>query len=51
VRTDVARVVDASQLSSRIAVSGHVYDIATGLVTTIIPATAHHSEPPRNAST
>lgn len=52
VRTDVARVVDASQLSSRIEVSGLVYDTGTGLVTTIIPTTAHRSEPtPRESAT
>lgn len=38
----VARDVDllrsAESVSSRISVSGHVYDIATGLVATVIPA-------------
>jgi len=36
VRTDVERLLSAPQLSPRITVSGHVYDVETGLVTTIV---------------
>ncbi|HTU97021.1 MAG TPA: carbonic anhydrase [Solirubrobacteraceae bacterium] len=40
VAADVQRLRAAPQVSSRIPVSGHVYDVVTGLVETIIPATA-----------
>jgi carbonic anhydrase len=36
VRTDVERLLSAPQISPRITVSGHVYDLETGLVTTIV---------------
>ena len=36
--TDVNRVRAASAISPRIAVSGHVYDVATGLIETVIQA-------------
>ena len=32
--TDVERLLTSASLSSKISVSGHVYDIATGIVTT-----------------
>jgi carbonic anhydrase len=35
---DVERLRSASAISPRIAISGHVYDVVTGLVETIIPA-------------
>lgn len=35
VRTDVERLLAAPQISPRITVSGHVYDLDTGLVTTV----------------
>lgn len=35
VRHDVARVRDAAQVPPEVRVSGHVYDVATGLVTTV----------------
>jgi carbonic anhydrase len=35
---DVERLRSASAISPRIAVSGHVYDVVTGLVETVIPA-------------
>jgi carbonic anhydrase len=35
---DVARLRGAEAISPRIAVSGHLYDVTTGLVETIIPA-------------
>jgi carbonic anhydrase len=38
VRTDVERVRSASAISPRMKVSGHVYDVETGLVETIVPA-------------
>ncbi|HEY2652549.1 MAG TPA: hypothetical protein VGI50_11535 [Solirubrobacteraceae bacterium] len=41
VRTDVERVLADPRISPRITVSGHVYDVHTGLVTTIVePAAA-----------
>jgi len=38
VTTDVERLLAASAIPSRISVSGHVYDVVTGLVQTIVPA-------------
>jgi carbonic anhydrase len=38
VANDVERLRTAPAISSRIAVSGHVYDVTTGLVQTIAPA-------------
>lgn len=38
VRTDVQRLLWAHEITSKVRVSGHVYDIATGLVTTIVDA-------------
>jgi carbonic anhydrase len=35
VRTDVAKILAAPQVSRRITVSGHVYDTATGLLETV----------------
>jgi carbonic anhydrase len=43
VRTDVELLRSAAVLPDMIAVSGHVYDVTTGLVTTIIPAAPMHS--------
>ena len=40
VRTDVARLVAAPLISPRIPVSGHVFDIATGRITTICEVAA-----------
>jgi carbonic anhydrase len=37
---DVGRLRSADGISSRMAVSGHVYDVVTGLVQTVIPAEA-----------
>jgi carbonic anhydrase len=36
VKADVERLLAAPTLSPRVSVSGHVYDIATGRVTTIV---------------
>ena len=38
VARDVERVRTAPQVSPRIAVSGHVYDVVTGLVETVVPS-------------
>ena len=40
VRTDVERVLWAEEIPQNVRVSGHVYDIGTGLVTTIVDAKA-----------
>jgi carbonic anhydrase len=47
VRIDVERLCSSPAIPPRVAVSGHVYDVLTGLVRTIIPATAR----PRNDET
>ncbi|MGO4299411.1 beta-class carbonic anhydrase [Leifsonia sp. RAF41] len=36
---DVERLLRSNLISPRISVSGHVYDVATGLVSTVIPST------------
>jgi carbonic anhydrase len=38
VTRDVERLRSAPAISPRVTVSGHVYDVLTGLVTTVIPA-------------
>jgi carbonic anhydrase len=38
VASDVARLRSADAISARVAVSGHVYDVETGLVEIIVPA-------------
>jgi carbonic anhydrase len=38
VRTDVERVLWADEIRPEVLVSGHVYDVQTGLVTTIVDA-------------
>lgn len=40
VRADVESLLAAPEISPRITVSGHVYDVGTGLVSTVIEATA-----------
>jgi carbonic anhydrase len=40
VQTDVNRVLWAAEVPQRVHVSGHVYDVATGLLTTIVDARA-----------
>lgn len=40
VRSDVERLLSAPQVSPRITVSGHVYDVRTGLVSTVVAPTA-----------
>jgi carbonic anhydrase len=46
VARDVERLRSAPAVSPRISVSGHVYDVVTGLVQTILPA-RHRSVPSR----
>jgi carbonic anhydrase len=38
VATDVHRVLRAPEIPPHVQVSGHVYDVETGLVTTIVDA-------------
>ena len=38
VTRDVERLRSATPISPRVTVSGHVYDVVTGLVETILPA-------------
>ena len=38
VRTDVERVLWADQIPPDVLVSGHVYDLQTGIVTTVVDA-------------
>jgi carbonic anhydrase len=38
VQTDVSRVLWAQEIPDRVRVSGHVYDVDTGLVTTVVDA-------------
>jgi carbonic anhydrase len=38
VKTDVARLLRSPMISRRITVSGHVYDVESGLVTVVLPA-------------
>ena len=51
VREDVQRLLGAPQVSPSITVSGHVYDVETGLVTTVVEAAPPEraDQPPRKA--
>jgi carbonic anhydrase len=40
VRADVERLLAAPQISAHTRVSGHVYDVDTGLITTVVDATS-----------
>jgi carbonic anhydrase len=40
VRVDVERLRAAPQISRRITISGHVYDVETGLVRTVVEPTS-----------
>jgi carbonic anhydrase len=57
VTRDVERLRSAPAISPRVTVSGHVYDVATGLVRTVLPAgrrgdrSLAHSQPPQGART
>jgi carbonic anhydrase len=46
VRTDVKRVLWASQIPPDVVVSGHVYDVATGRVTTVVDAKSKSTHGP-----
>jgi carbonic anhydrase len=46
VRTDVSRVLWAAEVPARVLVSGHVYDVETGLLTTVVEATARPEPAP-----
>jgi carbonic anhydrase len=43
VRADVDRLLGAPQISRRVRVSGHVFDVETGIVSTVIAPTAPRS--------
>jgi carbonic anhydrase len=45
VTRDVGRLRSAPAISPRITVSGHVYDVVSGLVETVLPAGSESSEP------
>ena len=38
VRDDIERILSSTAVPSRVSVSGHIYDLDTGLVTTVEPA-------------
>lgn len=44
VRTDVELLRRSTILPDAITVSGHVYDVTTGLITTVIPAASMHTD-------
>jgi carbonic anhydrase len=44
VAQDVGRLRSAPSISSRVTVSGHVYDVTTGLVETVLPADREPNE-------
>jgi carbonic anhydrase len=41
VRTDVQRVRWAPEIPDTVRVSGHVYDVSTGLLTTAVDSNGH----------
>src|SRR5919201_2246572 len=45
VKADVERLLTSPLLSPKVSVSGHVYDIATGRVTTVVEARYAHQAP------
>ena len=45
VKTDVERLLTSPSLSPKVSVSGHVYDIATGRVTTVLDAQFPNGSP------
>ena len=46
VRTDVDRLLSSPKVPPQISVSGHVYDLQTGLVTTIVDPAQPHAHGP-----
>jgi carbonic anhydrase len=51
VRSDVELLRSSTVLPATITVSGHVYDVDTGLITTVIPAAPMHASTSRPAAT
>jgi carbonic anhydrase len=51
VRADVARLLSSPAVPPEVSVSGHVYDLETGLVTTIVPRSQSRHEQGRSADT
>jgi carbonic anhydrase len=49
VRTDVERVLSDPRISPRITVSGHVYDVRTGLIRTVVGPTSPTAAPAGDA--
>jgi carbonic anhydrase len=45
VRADVERLLSSPLTTARIIVSGHVFNLGTGLVSTVVAATAPHTAP------
>ena len=45
VASDVELVRSAEAISPRVTCSGHVYDVVTGLVATVIPSSHHNQKP------
>jgi hypothetical protein len=50
-QTDVERVLWAEEIPQNVRVSGHVYDVKTGLVTSVVDAKAGSKEPQAAVST
>lgn len=50
VRADVQAILSAPEVSGRITVSGHVYDLDSGLVRTIVTPTAPHAGRPESVA-
>jgi carbonic anhydrase len=44
VTSDVERLRSTPGISARVSVSGHVYDVVTGLIQTVLPATPIHGD-------
>ena len=44
VRTDVDRLLSSPKMPPQISVSGHVYDLQTGLVTAIVDPAQPHAQ-------
>ena len=51
VTRDVERLRSAPAISPRVSVSGHVYDVVTGLVETVLPATCRDDQDAANCGT
>ena len=51
VTNEVERLRSAPAISTRVSVSGHVYDVVTGLVQTIVPAGVALAQPPQEDQT